>query len=122
MGRTPAGAGARVETRRARRTVGLSRFVNRAGLYALLAAGAIAFGLPFVWLVSTSLKPERDVFLFPPALIPSSFEWANYPNAVSLFPFVQGFRNTMIITLGVGVGRLLTAPLAAYGFARIRFP
>lgn len=103
-------------------TVVSSRLLTQIPLYLVVLVGAVIFAFPLVWLVGTSLKPESDVFLFPPNLIPHQFIWSNYPEALLLFPFVQGFTNTMIIVTGVEVGRLLSATLAAFAFARVRFP
>jgi ABC-type glycerol-3-phosphate transport system permease component len=98
------------------------RVVPRVLIYLGLVAGAVPLAIPMLWLISTSLKPESDVFLFPPNLLPSSVEWINYPEALVRFPFVSGLRATMIIAIGVEAGRLFSAPLAAYAFARLRFP
>lgn len=103
-------------------TILWSRLSSQLLLYLVVIVGAIVFAFPLVWLLGTSLKPESDVFLFPPNLIPHQFVWGNYPDALVLFPFLQGFTNTMIIVTGVEVGRLLSATLAAFAFARIRFP
>jgi ABC-type glycerol-3-phosphate transport system permease component len=103
-------------------TVAWSRLYAQTPLYLVVLVGAVIFAFPLVWLVGTSLKPESDVFLFPPNLIPRQLVWVNYPDALVLFPFVQGFLNTMIIVTGVEVGRLLSATLAAFAFARVRFP
>ena len=82
----------------------------------------MVFAFPFVWMLSTSLKPASDVFDFPPSLIPSTWEWSNYLDVLQNFPFAQGLSNTLIIIIGVEVGRLISVPLAAYAFARLRFP
>lgn len=100
----------------------LGRLFARFVLYAVLIAGACLFMFPLAWMVTTSVKPEPDVFQFPPNLIPSSFDWHNYPGALSKFPFVSGFRNTMIIVIGVEIGRLSSSSLAAFVFARLSFP
>lgn len=91
-------------------------------VYVVVISGAIVFAFPLVWLVGTSLKPENEVFLFPPNLIPHTVQWDNYPQALALFPFLNGLKNTMTIVVGVEVGRLFSATLAAYVFARMRFP
>src|SRR5690349_17959808 len=100
-----------VKTRRANHVIG------RVALYATLAVGVVLFAYPFVWMVTTSLKPASDVFEFPPSLVPKVWEWSNYPNVLTNFPFAQGLANTLIIILGVEVGRLISVPLAAYAFA-----
>jgi multiple sugar transport system permease protein len=98
------------------------RLAGRALLYIALGAGAILFAFPFIWMISTSLKPAGQALQFPPTLIPSTFRWSNYVQAFESFPFLQGLRNTLTIIAGVEVGRLLSVPLAAYAFARFRFP
>jgi ABC-type glycerol-3-phosphate transport system permease component len=91
-------------------------------IYLPITALALVYTAPLIWLVSSSLKPEGQVFEYPPNFIPRSFEWVNYPDALVQFPFIVTGLNTLTIVVGVLVGRLLTASLAAYGFARLRFP
>ncbi len=123
MGSATATSTAATQTARARLArIMWPRVVARGILYLVLITGAAIFMFPLFWLVATSLKPERDVFLFPPNLIPTKFEWVNYPEALAQFPFLRSFLNTMIIVIGVEIGRLLSCSLAAYGFARLRFP
>jgi len=106
---------------RARSGIRWAYLIRQVLRYLAVIVGAIIFAFPLVWLVGTSLKPESDVFVFPPNLIPREFHWENYPEALVRFPFAQGFKNTMIIVFGVAVGRLFSATLAAYAFARMRF-
>lgn len=108
----------RFDSKRKARRTGAIRLL----IYLVVGAGAVAFAFPLIWLIGTSLKPESDVFQFPPNLLPGRFAWANYPEALERFPFAVGLRNTLVIALGVEVGRLFSATLAAYAFARLRFP
>lgn len=78
--------------------------------------------LPFLWLVSTSLKDQAQVFRYPPEWIPDPVRWRNYSEALTAMPFLRFVGNTLIITIANMIGTLLTASLAAYGFARLRFP
>ena len=87
----------------------------------LLLLGILVI-LPFFWMLSTSLKQADDVFLFPPKWIPDPIVWSNYPRALSKVPFPIFFKNTLIVTVFAIVGTLLSASLAAYSFARIRWP
>ncbi|WP_274653593.1 carbohydrate ABC transporter permease [Paenibacillus humicola] len=83
----------------------------------------ILFGLfflsPFLWLVSTSLKPDTELFLWPPKWIPSTLMWSNYPDAIGYFPFFTYLRNTLGITALATIGVLLSCPVVAYSLARI---
>lgn len=94
----------------------------RGFLYLVLAVGVVLFMLPVVWLVGGSLKPVEQVFTVPPTFFPRPLLWSNYAEALAKFPFWVGLKNTMTIVVGVLVGRVLTASLVAYGFARLRFP
>lgn len=88
-------------------------------LYILLLVGAAFFTLPFLWMISTSLKEEMSVFVFPPQWIPNPIRWSNYPEALTILPFGLFFRNTIIITVNNVIGNLLSCSLAAFGFARL---
>jgi ABC-type glycerol-3-phosphate transport system permease component len=105
-----------------RRPRSFSPRLGRTALYLGVALGAIVFAFPFAWLISSSLKPESQVFRFPPSFLPSSFEWSTYTAAISSFPFLQSLSNTLIIVMVVEIGRLISVPLAAYAFAHMRFP
>ena len=52
--------------------------VRKSATYALLIAGSILFSIPFLWMVSTSLKEPADLFLYPPMWIPDPIQWQNY--------------------------------------------
>ncbi len=99
-----------------------NRLLWRGLLYLLLTLGLALFLLPMVWLVSGSLKPDGQVFTIPPTFIPRPIVWSNYPQALNKFPFWVSLKNTMTIVIGVLLGRVLTASLVAYSFARLRFP
>jgi ABC-type glycerol-3-phosphate transport system permease component len=86
----------------------------------LVLAGAIAVLIPFLWMVSTSLKPHMETFVF--RWLPSRLQWSNFPTALSGLPFGRFFRNTAFITLAAMTGELVSASAVAYGFARLRAP
>ncbi len=91
-------------------------------LHLLLAAGAITTILPFLWMVSTSLKPEAEIFRFPPVWVPSAWKWDNYIRAMQAAPFGRYFLNTVIYSVAITATNLLFCSMAAYAFARLRFP
>jgi multiple sugar transport system permease protein len=95
--------------------------VRNLGLHLLLAAGSILMLVPFVWMVATSLKEPGDVFVYPPQWIPQPVRWENYQETVTVMPFGRFYLNSAIQALSVTVLQLLTASLAAYAFARLRF-
>ncbi|MBI1881161.1 MAG: carbohydrate ABC transporter permease [Chloroflexi bacterium] len=78
--------------------------------------------MPFIWLVSSSLKLEQRVFQFPPQWIPDPIRWMNFYDALTAKPFHIYLKNTMLIAALNQVAILLAASFCAYGFARIEFP
>jgi len=95
---------------------------KKALLYLLLSIISIVMLLPFLWMVSTSLKEPSQVFTFPPQWIPNPIVWRNYIEAWNALPFARFFLNSIIVAVSVTVGQLITASLAAYAFARLQFP
>ncbi|MBZ0291025.1 MAG: carbohydrate ABC transporter permease [Anaerolineae bacterium] len=78
--------------------------------------------LPFIWLVTSSLKPQVQIFQYPPTWIPDPIMWENYPTALTIKPFHLYFANTGIIVLLNIIAVVSSSSFCAYGFARIRFP
>lgn len=90
-------------------------------IYAALIVGAFFMVMPFVYMLSTSLKPANQVFLFPPRWIPSPIVWANYPTAAVRLT-LQAFLNSVIFTTAVVVGQGLVTTMGGFAFARLKFP
>jgi ABC-type glycerol-3-phosphate transport system permease component len=88
----------------------------------VLVAGAIVMAMPFLWLVTSSLKAEQEIFLFPPRWLPTPPRFENYVDALTYKPFALYIANTLYIVLLNEIAILGTASLCAYGFARIDFP
>lgn len=99
----------------------ISRLLKPTLLHVLLAVGGITMILPFLWMVSTSLKPEEQIFQFPPVWIPSTWEWGNYTEAMQAANFGRYFINTVIYAGAVTMSNLVLCSMAAYAFARLRF-
>ncbi len=88
---------------------------------AVLILICIIYILPFLWMIGTSLKPDNELLIFPPKIFPSKPDWSNYKKALNKFPFWIYLKNTVVITVGNLIGTLLTAPLVAYGFSKIKW-
>jgi ABC-type glycerol-3-phosphate transport system permease component len=113
-----------VATRPAERRLGVAVGGRRLGLAAthlVLAVGGLMMMLPFFWLISSSLKMPHEIFVLPPKFVPSVVRWENYVEIMVDQPFLRFTGNTLIVTLPSTLGQVLTAGLAAYGFARLRF-
>ncbi|NOU88883.1 ABC transporter permease subunit [Paenibacillus sp. LMG 31460] len=90
--------------------------------YLFLIIGSFVMAIPFLWMLSTSLKEQGVVFDMPPKWIPEHFEWSNYVFVLTEANVLKGFMNTMlVISLPCVIG-LFTSALAANAFARLRFP
>jgi len=95
--------------------------IRKIFLYMLMSVGALIFTLPFLWMISTSLKPSTQVFIYPIQWIPKPFVWRNYIDAWKSAPFGTYYLNTVIITILTLLGTVMSSILSAYGFARLRF-
>jgi len=90
--------------------------------HAPMAGFGMILSVPLAWLLSTSLKAEGTEFLLPPRWIPEQVVWANYPTALTTLPFHLYLWNTLVVAVLSLAGTLLTASMAAFAFARLRFP
>ncbi|MBY0147482.1 carbohydrate ABC transporter permease [Neobacillus niacini] len=88
----------------------------------VLIIASFFFMIPFIWMVSTSLKPLTQVFTFPPEWIPKPVKWSNYIDAMNYIPFFTYLKNTIIITVLSTVGAVLSCPIVAYSFAKLKWP
>jgi multiple sugar transport system permease protein len=91
-------------------------------LYVTVIAITLVMLTPFVWMLSASLKLNRDVFAFPIQWIPAEPRWENYVDIWTKIPLAQFIGNTAKITIIVTLLQLLTSSFAAYAFAKLRFP
>lgn len=87
----------------------------------LVIVAAVITLIPFIWMLSTALKPSAEVFADPPVLIGSSVEWGNFAKAWNYLPFGRFMLNGLIVA---GVGTILvvfTSAMAAYAFSRLKW-
>jgi multiple sugar transport system permease protein len=95
-------------------------------LYIALALGAVTMLIPFFWMVATSLKEPGDIFAvhgsFWKQFIPDPLVWDNFGKAWDAVPFGRYYMNTIIVTVAVTAGQVMTCALAAFAFARLTFP
>jgi multiple sugar transport system permease protein len=93
---------------------------NAAGL-ALLAALALAFLVPILWMTVMSFQEGGKMFNLRTEWIPAVWHFENYPNAISRAPFVQYFINSGIVSVTVMAGNVVFCTLAGYGLAKFHF-
>lgn len=90
-------------------------------IYFILILGSFLMLLPFIWMISTSLKTSGEVTAMPPVWIPEDLKWKNYSEAWSMAPFARYTLNSIIVTVLSTIGELLTTILAAYAFSKLQF-
>lgn len=90
--------------------------------YAILIAGALFTLLPFIWMISSSLKSSSEIVRIPPSLFPEEIQFVNYAKAWAAAPFGRYLINTVIITIFTTIGVLITTVLSAFAFSRLNFP
>lgn len=90
--------------------------------YALAVGLGLTMLAPFLYMISTSLMDELEVFTFPPPVLPSDPRWANYPEALTALPFDRFFLVSGVTSVLVVLGTLLSSATAGYAFARLEFP
>ena len=113
-------ASQQAELMRAKSRRQLGYLASHTLIYGLLAIGVVLFILPFMWMISTSLKPSQEVFTSPPQFLPSQFVWQNYIDGWTVLPFNTFLVNSLIVTCANVVGNLLSCSVVAFGFARLR--
>jgi ABC-type glycerol-3-phosphate transport system permease component len=86
----------------------------------ILAAAFAAF--PFLYILSLSLKQTTGLVTYPPQWIPTPPYWGNYTQALFETRFPRWMMNTLIVSAGVTVAKLVIDSLAAYAFAKLEFP
>ncbi len=90
--------------------------------YVVLSIGSLIMMVPFLWMISTSLKSLNEAFVFPPTLFGERIIWQNYLSVSDRYPFGMFFLNSIKISIIVMVGQLLTSSMAGFAFARLKFP
>lgn len=98
-----------------------SRRIWRGVFIGLLIAGGIVMMVPFLWMISTSLKTRAEVFALPPTLLPAQPRWENYAEMWNTLPFGAFFLNSVKLAALNTVGQLISCSMAAYAFSVLRF-
>ncbi|MCD7754483.1 MAG: carbohydrate ABC transporter permease [Clostridiales bacterium] len=90
-------------------------------IYLILILVAVIMLIPFVWMLSASLKLNKDVFSFPIEWIPSNPRWQNYVDIWTKIPLLTFIKNSAKLTVIVTLLQLFTSSFAAYAFAKMQF-
>ncbi len=99
-----------------------SEIAGKVGVYLILLLITACMVVPFLWMLSASIKSNREVFLMDPFVwIPENPKWDNYINIWTKIPLLKFVENTVILTIVVTILQLLTSSFAAYSFAKLEF-
>lgn len=90
--------------------------------YVICTTIGIAYVFPLYWMVTTALKTDAEIFLFPPTWWPQDAQWQNFLASTNYIPFWLYIRNTAIVSGLTIFGTVTSCALIAYGFARVRWP
>jgi multiple sugar transport system permease protein len=97
------------------------RTAGRVVLHLVLVAVALLVLLPFIWMLISSVKADRDVFTVPIQWIPEEFHWDNFSRIWSDIPLGAYLGNSLFLSVVITFLQVLTGSFAAYGFAKLRF-
>lgn len=89
--------------------------------YTVLITGSVIMFLPFLWMVSTSLKTSQATFVLPPELIPKDVTLDSYARVTQAFPFYRFLLNSIFVSIVSTAGQILFCAMAAYAFSRLEF-
>ncbi|MEY2605090.1 MAG: multiple sugar transport system permease protein [Verrucomicrobiota bacterium] len=103
-------------------TKATQRWIDRI-IIAVMAALGVVMLLPFAWLFSMSFRPPAEAYKMPPSFLPPTLDFKNYWAVLtSSVPFLQIYWNSVEVAVLVTLGQLVTCTLAAFAFARLKFP
>ena len=94
---------------------------GRIAVHAVLIVLSLVMVAPFVWMALSSLKVSEEIQAYPPTLLPTVWDWANYPDALEWAPFGTYFRNSLVIAVSHTVSNVVIAAMAGYALARVPF-
>lgn len=98
------------------------QLLKRLTLHLLLGLGVVVMALPFVWMITTSLKVREQTLAYPPVWIPNPIRWENYREIWDMMPFGRFYLNSLKIATLVALGQTITGAMGGYAFAKLRFP
>jgi multiple sugar transport system permease protein len=104
------------------KSIGERRTLTLVITYTFLILGSVLMMLPFAWMISTSVKPDSEIFGAGVRWIPSSFDFANYSDAYEEIDMGRLFANTAYVTVVAVISQVMLGSMAGYAFARLNFP
>ncbi|MFI6322872.1 carbohydrate ABC transporter permease [Nonomuraea sp. NPDC050556] len=91
-------------------------------IYGVLVIGLVVVTLPFVWMVSSSFKPEGEIWKYPPTVLPERATLANYAELLTQLDLGRLAFNSVVIAVAITAGNLLFCSMLGYALAKLDFP
>ncbi|MEC0371415.1 carbohydrate ABC transporter permease [Paenibacillus chibensis] len=98
------------------------RAVNQTILYFLLSIAALLILFPLLFTLSSAFMSSAESATYPPRLLPSGLHWDNFLQVMKTVPVIRFITNSFVVSAAIMLGQLITASMAAYAFAFLRFP
>ena len=99
----------------------MNKTFSNLGRHLILIIGALTILIPFLWMITTSLQTKAETYTAQ-SIFPTSWHWENYLQAWQNAPFGRFYINSLIMSAGIVIGHLIFDSLAAFAFARLKFP
>ncbi len=97
------------------------KWVGRGLFILLVGALCVVFFSPFLVMITTSFKTNRDAFTLPVQILPRQWVFENYPGALAQIPYLKYMSNTVFITILSVLGHVLVTPMVAYSLSKIKW-
>ncbi len=100
----------------------MKKWLSPSAKHIALMFGAFFMLIPFIWMFSTAFKPEVEVLIWPPKLMPENPTYYNFVDLFKQAPFFRYFINSVLISVVSTVVTLLTSVISGFIFAKYNFP
>lgn len=98
------------------------RLLPKSFIYISLLICAVLVSFPLLYTLSNSMMSEAESAVYPPPLLPTALNMSNFIKVMDTIPVLRFISNSMIVSVSIMIGQIITASLAAYAFAFLRFP
>lgn len=90
-------------------------------IYILLSVFAVFMLMPFIWMIMSTFKDQREILTFPPKFFPTKFKLDNYKEVLGSVPFLKYYLNSFLVTCAAVVLTLISSSMAGFAFAKYKF-
>ena len=98
------------------------RLVPKSFIYFALLLCSLVVAFPLLYTLSTSMMSEAESSVYPPPLLPEALNMSNFIKVIETIPVLRFIGNSMVVSIAIMAGQIITASFAAYAFAFLKFP